>query len=378
MNVSKNTNAIKILIFLLIAGAIACIIIAITNSDSETKTTPSPPDIEAKWVAVGNGDADGYGNIMYSEDGKTWKKTSSGHSFGVLGGYGVAYGTSNGASPLWVAVGEGGGYGSIMYSENGKIWTETSSGDSFSSLGLGRGVAYGTSNGASPLWVAVGSDGLDGGYGSIMYSENGKIWTETSSGDSFSSLGLGLGVAYGTSNGVSPLWVAVGDDGLAGGYGSIMYSSDGKEWTKTSSGDSFTGYGSGVAYGTSNGVSPLWVAVGDDGTSYGSIMYSSDGKIWTKTSSGDSFKSSDFAGGGVAYGTSNGVSPLWVAVGDDGLAGGYGSIMYSSDGKEWTKTSSGDSFTGYGSGGIRDLKRGLTIMGGSWRRRYQLWKYYVQ
>ena len=132
-----------------------------------------------------------------------------------------------------------------------------------------------------------------------MYSSDGKIWTKTSSGDSFKSSDFaGGGVAYGTSNGVSPLWVAVGDDGLAGGYGSIMYSSDGKEWTKTSSGDSFTGYGSGVAYGTSNGVSPLWVAVGDDGTSYGSIMYSSDGKTWSKTSSGDSFSA---IGYGVAF-----------------------------------------------------------------------------
>ena len=76
MNVSKNTNAIKILIFLLIAGAIAGIIIAITNSDSGTKTTPGPgPDVEAKWVAVGNDGSDGgYGNIMYSENGKRGKR----------------------------------------------------------------------------------------------------------------------------------------------------------------------------------------------------------------------------------------------------------------------------------------------------------------
>ena len=196
----------------------------------------------------------------------------------------------------------------IMYSENGKNWTETSSGDSFSFQGYG--VAYGTSNGTSPLWVAVGS-ATAGGYENIMYSSNGKIWTETSSGEFFNT--NGEGVAYGTSDGASPLWVAVGQGG-SNKYGNIMYSSDGKEWKKTSSGDSFSINGrGGVAYGTSNGVSPLWVAVGNEGSGggYGNIMYSENGKIWTETSSGDSFNG---IGRGVAYGTSNGTSPLWVAV----------------------------------------------------------------
>ena len=324
MNVSKNTNAIKILIFLLIAGAIAGIIIAIINSDSM-------PDIEAKWAAVGGQHGNGYGNIMYSENGKTWKKTSSGDFFST-DGLGVAYGTSNGVSPLWVAVGNDsgdGGYGSIMYSTDGENWTEPSSSDSFSVWG--RGVAYGTSNGVSPLWVAAGQDGPGSGYANIIYSENGKTWKKTSSGDSFSS--YGEGVAYGTSNGTSPLWVAVGKDD---GYGNIMYSSDGKEWKKTSSGDSFSSYGEGVAYGTSDGASPLWVAVGNGyvgNTEYANIMYSENGKIWTKTSSGDSFS---FLGYGVAYGTSNGTSPLWVAVGRD-RDGGYANIMYSENGENMDK-----------------------------------------
>ena len=185
MNVSKNTNAIKILIFLLIAGAIAGIIIAITNSDSETKTTPSPPDIEAKWVAVGH-DGTSYGNIMYSSDGKEWTNTTSGDSFSTRG-YGVAYGTSDGVSPLWVAVGYDDGYGNIMYSTDGETWKKTSSGDSFTDYG--SGVAYGTSDGASPLWVAVGYDVAGGGHGNIMYSTDGETWRKTSSGDSFNSVG---------------------------------------------------------------------------------------------------------------------------------------------------------------------------------------------
>jgi hypothetical protein len=202
-----------------------------------------------------------------------------------------------------------------------------------------------SSSGSSPNpegeleWVAVGRDG-SGGYGSIMYSSDGQCWTKTSTGNSFSV--RGRGVAYGTCNGTS-LWVAVGNGD--GGYGNIMYSSDGQSWTKTSTGDSFSVAGRGVAYGTCNGT-PLWVAVGDGGTSYGNIMYSTNGQSWTKTSTGDSF--SDY-GYGVAYGTCNG-TPLWVAVGRDRSGNKYGNIMHSEDGKTWTKTSTGNSFGIIGNG----------------------------
>ena len=251
MGVFKNTYAIKILISLLIVGVIAGIIVAITtSSDSENKITPSPPGIETKWVAVGNTESEvgGYGTIMYSSNGQSWTKTTSGDSFrdpaatatNRAKGNGVAYGTCNGV-PLWVAVGNNGtSYGNIMYSSDGQSWTKTSTGDSFSSLGFG--VAYGTSNGTSPLWVAVGQV-VGGGYGNIMYSSDGQSWTKTSTGDNFSY--EGRGVAYRTVNG-SPLWVAVGSERVTGG-GAIMYSNNGKEWTKTFAGDSFGGYGYGVA-----------------------------------------------------------------------------------------------------------------------------------
>ena len=82
--------------------------------------------------------------------------------------------TSDG-NPLWVAVGQDSGYGNIMYSSNGQSWTKTSTGDSFSDFGSygtsNGGVAYGTCNG-TPLWVAVGVIRLVTVlpcYGNIMY-----------------------------------------------------------------------------------------------------------------------------------------------------------------------------------------------------------------
>ena len=62
--------------------------------------------------------------------------------------------------------------------------------------------------------------------------------------------------------------------------------------------------GSGVAYGTSsNGTSPMWVAVGDSlpgGTSNGNVLYSYDGISWSKSS--DSGASFSVEGSGVIYG----------------------------------------------------------------------------
>ena len=302
---------------------------------------PPPEPIIANWVAVGNDDS-GSGNIMYSADGISWQE-STGTSFAIAG-FGVAYGTSDGTNPLWVAVGDDqGGFsgpdrGNIMYSTDGISWQESTEGD-FSNYG--NGVAYGTSDGTNPLWVAVGNDKSTSG--NIMYSADGKEWQE-STGGGFSN--YGNGVAYGTSDGTNPLWVAVGIDSENNALdrGNIVYSTDGISWQE-STGMSFV-EGNGVAYGTSNGTSPLWVAVGfvgDNKPTSGNIMYSADGKEWQESTGGDF---SNY-GSGVAYGTSNGTSPLWVAVGfgGGGTAPDRGNIMYSTDGISWQE-STGMSFSG--------------------------------
>ena len=85
-----------------------------------------------------------------------------------------------------------------MYSTDGMCWTDSSGGASFSSYG--EGVAYGKDSGGNPFWVAAGGDG-GGGYGNLMYSTDGKTWTDSSGGASFSFLGKGgHGVASTTPN----------------------------------------------------------------------------------------------------------------------------------------------------------------------------------
>ena len=126
------------------------------------------------------------------------------------------------------------------------------------------GVAGGTSDGTSHLWLAVGHDGYITRWCNIMYSADGKEWQETITGASIAF--NGNGVAYGTSDGTSPLWVAVGDDYDGNpGRGNILYSADGEEWQETTTGARFSIQGNEVAYGTSDGTSPLWVAGGNDG-----------------------------------------------------------------------------------------------------------------
>ena len=209
----------------------------------------------------------------------------------------------------------------IIFSRDGLNWSDVPNLNFSKAV---EGIAYGKN-----LWVAVGDDG--GGLGNIMYSDNGKNWTQTSSGDSFSN--AGAGVAYGTSNSASPLWVAVGDDD--GGLGSIMYSDSGKNWTQTSSGDSFGVQGWGVAYGTSDGTSPLWVAVGDDNkVGPGEIMYSENGKIW-QNSSGISFEEVIAS---VVYSKTKNNTPLWLAIGKGVGISGNLKIYYSNNGKVWKTT----------------------------------------
>jgi hypothetical protein len=334
-----------ILIFVVIALALGLGLgLGLGSSSSEGGTLPS---YKPFWVAGGLDASGGNSNLMYSTDGICWTESSaSGASFSNTC-RGVAYGKQSDGSPLWVATGnDDGGNGSLMYSTDGICWTKSSaSGDTFSSEGLA--VAYGKqSNGTSPLWVAAGDDG---GNGSLMYSTDGICWTKSSaSGDTFSS--EGLAVAYGKQSNGSPLWVAAGDNDTRGGgnpNGNLMYSTDGICWTDSSaSGDTFSANGRRVAYGKQSDGSPLWVAAGNDGGGNGSLMYSTDGICWTKSSaSGDTFSTS---GNEVAYGKQSDGSPLWVAAGNDG---GNGSLMYSTDGKTWVESSlSGASFSNSGDG----------------------------
>ena len=279
------------------------------------------------WVSGGDdrSEAAGGNTILYSENGINWQR-STGICF-TTEGYGVAYGTSNGTSPLWVAVGYDGSAGgnTILYSENGINW-QRSTGICFN--GTGYGVAYGTSNGTSSLWVAVGYE--SGSGNTILYSENGISW-QRSTGICFDYIGLGVAfdhLLYGMSptyyhtynsgggGGNTVIPASLGAVGYEGGGGNtILYSENGISWQPSNGGICFTVGGVGVAYGISDGTSsPLWVAVGEDDDSGNTILYSENGENG-QSCSGSCVNS---FGCGVADGTSNVTSPLWVAVGGGG------------------------------------------------------------
>jgi hypothetical protein len=218
---------------------------------------------------------------------------------------------------LWVAGGYGSGH-KIATSSDGVSWTGRASSDLAFYGGGCSTVAYG--NG---LWVAGGGPGEEGGYSAhlIATSSDGVEWTGSTSGDAAFTGGGCYAVAYGTN-----LWVA-------GGYGGahkIATSSDGVSWTGSASGDlAFTGGGcNAVAYG--NG---LWVA-GGSGIDH-KIATSSDGVSWTGSASGDLVFAGNFGRcNAVAYNGTN----LWVAGGN----GDAHNIAYSSDGISWTGSASGD------------------------------------
>ena len=201
MDKNKILSLTGLAVFVILFAVLIWWLVTKNNKDSITP----PAEVDAEWVAVGRDDsANKYINTMFSNNGKKWTRTEEGASFGDEG-QGVAYGTYN-DSQLWVALGDnnggigGHGYGNILYSSDGKKWTQTEEGASFGNWG--NGAAYGTSDGnpANQLWVAVGDNngGIGGrGYGNILYSSDGKKWTQTEEGASFNT--EGFGVAYGTS-----------------------------------------------------------------------------------------------------------------------------------------------------------------------------------
>ena len=309
-----------LLVSILLIAIIVSIILLVTKDTSTTTTSNT-----IQWLATNSN------QIIYSYNGIIWRDNGVRGVASNFQGRNVQYGTDGNNQKLWVAAGNltssGLSNSKLIYSEDGISWNN-STGEEFNSTV--NGIGYGTSNGTSALWIVTGDD-----TPALKFSGNGKNWSDCTGSD-FSI--QGFDAAYGTSNGTSPLWVAVGDDGTNPSVGNIMFSENGISWEKVSSGISFLNVGYSVAYGTSNGTSPLWVAVGE---SVDTILYSENGKEW-QASSGVSFNGTGF---GVAYGYESSGSPLWVVAGYDS-GDNYKKLLYSTNGKEWqASSSSGVSFT---------------------------------
>jgi hypothetical protein len=319
-------NGKIIIMFLIFIAIIITAIIFINNNNN---------DISINWVAGGNG------NIT-SNNGTNWEFSIT--PINSVNVKSINYGTSDGFSPLFVAGSVGND--NIWYSETGTSWY-VGSGDLFNDNSC-DGVAYGTSNGVSPLWVAVGKDTDNN---NIVYSENGKVWTNANNGDIFP---YGSAVAYGTSNGTSLLWVA-------GGTSIIIYSENGKDWNLALE-SVITNDIAKIVYGVcrTNTDLPFWVAVG-----LSSIWYSENGKAWYNTNykyPGEELLDIDYGDGlwlavgtsssfpiihsnnGLTWGSSlininnDGTGALSVAYGNNSWMAGVGlSMFYSYNGYDWTK-----------------------------------------
>ncbi|MCD9026340.1 S-layer homology domain-containing protein [Cohnella silvisoli] len=267
--------------------------------------------INNNFVAV-----NGSGDIVTSIDGSFWTGQNTGTDKTL---YGISYGNGT-----YVAVGIS---GVILTSTNGAAWSIRSSGTDNSLAGVGYGndtfVAVGlkdvltsadgmTWKNLIPSLETV--DGLSkvsyvnnlfiatGGYGALLTSADGTNWTVRDTGTNKSL----QGVSYGES-----VFVVVGEEGT------VLTSTNGETWTVQSSvANVTTDYLAGVSYG--NGI---FVAVGD----FGTVLSSVDGETWTAQESGTDQMLTD-----VSY-----ANNTFVAV------GGAGTILTSADGATWTNRNSG-------------------------------------
>lgn len=189
------------------------------------------------------------------------------------------------------AVGNGrtvfaGANGTILYSDDGDIWNDSSLPISFPV----RGVAHG-----SDRFIAVG----DGGR--IFVSDDGEIWEQRGSGVTAHIKAVGY---------LNGIFLAVGDEGV------ILRSENGLEWEKANS--PVATMLAAVGFGFDR-----WIAVGDSGT----IVTSADGVNWEAQPSPTAFHLR-----GVVFGKGT-----LVVVGGQQLSllVSEGIILRSFDGETW-------------------------------------------
>lgn len=299
-----------------------------------------------------------YGQIYYSADGKQWKQAVSpvtsnlesiiwdGRQFVCAGDNGIVLNSQDGLSwnimqtgfkaklrsiaysgTMYVAVGDNGFTAASVDLKNWVI-SDAQTNQRFYNVAYGNGI-----------FVAAGGDG-DFRKGTIYYSRDGISWNCVGS-----DLHHGYyGIAWGRDK-----FIAIG-----GNWGdmSIISSTDGVMWK-----EEFGGYNlhlNGIAKS-----SQMLVAVGEKGL----ILYSADGKQWSKADSpvNKTLESIVFGDGkfiafarGEVIASSDGINWVSVAKGNEdtfiravwtgskfAAAGIFGTILVSDDGVNWSSTKIG-------------------------------------
>jgi hypothetical protein len=240
-----------------------------------------------------------------------------------------------------IGVDANGGSNRIIYSYDGLTWQPSSSGNSI--FTSGASVIFFVWNGA--VWLAGGSSGdSEGNYGRLATSADGITWKLVATIGGTGPQGTNFFAA--AWNGT--MWIVLYNNySITAPY----YSYDTITWTSISGLPSLCPYSMCIAASPS-----LWVVGGAAQGSLKAIVYSTDGINWTASSSAQSIVN---PGGGqvqaVAY---NGVK--WVAMGCLNSNGSGPFAIYSSDGMSWTQSTD---FSGSFSG---RLASGLAWNGNVW------------
>ena len=249
---------------------------------------------ESRWVAGGTG-----GNqIIVSNDGINWTASNDGNAVFQDQCLSIFW---NGA--VFVA---GGFFTNVLgYSYNGTNWF-VSSAETITGLIF---VAV-TWNGAK--WIAGGSN--------VAYSNDGINWTLDSPAAGFATQCLALASRKATlkttqNRIVSDSFSVIGGDGPP----SISYSYDGMVWQPVPTTSDTPSYCNVILWNGS-----IWVAGGSSGAN--TILYSSDGINWTVSASGSAIMTSACLSLGW-----NG--QIWLAGGT--ASGGASKLASSKDGINW-------------------------------------------
>ena len=256
----------------------------------------------------------------------------------------IAYGNSGtGATTdgYWVA-GADASANTLAYSSNGIDWTAVvgSKTTLFNSV---NGIAYGADHSGTMMWVAVGTPFIGSVYGSnaysIAYSYNMTTWTGVLNKGNFTGQGnrviygqdengIGLWVAVGQGDGVSPSNDICGNQLVGAQNSTIYYSYDGVSWNAAQGAGVFTTAGNAVAWGVDASGVATWVATGVGYTNAvtgayvtgGQIAYSVNGRVWTaaNTTTSPPFSTAGLSVGYGNAGTNGTGVAQWIVGGSGG------------------------------------------------------------